>query len=99
MSLMKTISDDFSADATPNKNKLQVTFNIKAYPDGSTLPRILENFALRDLVPLHLKSDLIDGNLCICITVFPLKATEAEHLQLRMHNILHVFSVDMQTSD
>ncbi|MCR9213050.1 MAG: hypothetical protein NXI13_04990 [Proteobacteria bacterium] len=70
-------------------------FVIRADIEPSVLPRILENFALRNLTPLHLSAKQDNGELTIELTVEGLSNTEEAHLQLRLQNILPVNSVNL----
>ncbi|USG60538.1 hypothetical protein NBZ79_15335 [Sneathiella marina] len=79
-------------------NNLQsrpVRFYITAEIDPSVLPRILENFALRNLVPSHLQARRENDYLDVSLTVTGLSDQEAAHLELRLQNILPVQSVEM----
>jgi hypothetical protein len=70
-------------------------FVLTAESEPSALPRILENFALRNLVPDHLEVHKDGETLLIRLHVAGLDARESAHLQLRMENILPVISVEL----
>jgi len=73
-------------------------FTLRAAAEPSVLPRILENFALRNLVPQKLESRQAGGDLVVSLSVCGLDETESRHLQLRMLNIVPVYSVDLDHS-
>lgn len=75
-----------------------VRFDITAEIDPSTLPRILENFALRNFVPDQFQSTKVEGQLFISLTVTGLSDQEVAHLKLRMQNILPVRAVEVLQS-
>ncbi|MEH6527831.1 MAG: hypothetical protein V7723_17310 [Sneathiella sp.] len=72
-----------------------VCFTITAEIDPSTLPRILENFALRNLVPHKLQSTRIDDYLAVSVSISGLSVQEIAHLELRIQNILPVQTVNI----
>ena len=81
-----------------NSDDLQtrpVRYFVTTEIDPSALPRILENFALRNLVPTQLVAQRENDYLEVSLTVTGLTAQEASHLQLRLLNIIPVQNVDM----
>jgi len=81
-----------------NSDDLQtqpVRYFVTTEIDPSALPRILENFALRNLVPTQLVAHQENDYLEVSLTVTGLTTQEASHLQLRLLNILPVQSVHM----
>jgi acetolactate synthase regulatory subunit len=87
-----------SQESCVHYSHLPVQFKITAEIDPSALLRILENFALRNLVPDQLRSTTIGNQLVISVTVSGLSDQEVRHLTLRMQNILPVRSVEIGQS-
>jgi len=69
-------------------------FRIRSALDPSALPRILENFALRNLVPLSLSARQVQEEMVIELSVAGLSQREEAHLRLRLLNILPVTSIE-----
>jgi hypothetical protein len=85
------------ADETSSShNPVAVRFTIKATSEPSVLPRILESFALRNLVPENVSVSKKSNHLDIDLAVVGLSDLEARHLELRMQNILPVLSVGLE---
>lgn len=79
-----------------NDNCTAARYVISADIEPSVLPRILENFALRNLTPRHLTAHQDEDELTIEVTVGGLSRTEQTHLELRLQNILPVRSVCLE---
>ncbi|MEH6478134.1 MAG: hypothetical protein V7727_20745 [Sneathiella sp.] len=84
-----------TSDTSDNLQTRPVRYFVTAEIDPSALPRILENFALRNLVPTQLVAQRENDFLEVSLTVSGLTVQEASHLQLRLLNILPVQNVDM----
>lgn len=96
MPLMNTTLCYENETQIPRQNEQEIIFEITAFSEPSTLPRILENFALRNLVPHRIKSEKQGDQLHIAIAVHSLPVKEAKHLQLRMKNIMPVLTVGLK---
>ncbi len=73
-----------------------VTFHIEAVAEPSVIPRILENFALRNMVPEKVDIQKQDNMVFVKVMVDGLSDQIARHLELRMQNILPVSSVSLE---
>ncbi|GLQ05822.1 hypothetical protein [Sneathiella chinensis] len=76
--------------------QVEARFTIQAVSEPSALPRILENFALRNMVPTSFSSVQHNNELTVTIVAAPFAYSEAAHLQLRLQNILPVLSVAVE---
>ena len=75
-------------------------FNVRAEAEPQVVPRILELFALRSLVPTYFYGRLMDdGGLCIDISVSGLDIDQASHIAAQVQNIVLVASVIMEKND
>ncbi|TNE39271.1 MAG: hypothetical protein EP348_03710 [Alphaproteobacteria bacterium] len=83
-------SDD--APRTPDACR----FTLRAEAEPSALSRILENFALRNLVPDQLSARRDGEELVVSLTVAGLSDMESAHLEIRMMNILPVIEVTLE---
>ncbi len=99
MPLMNTKQSYENETLMPLIDKHEVIFAITAFSEPSTLPRILENFALRNLVPHEMKSEKQGEYLHISIAVHSLPVKEAKHLKLRMKNIMPVLAVELNITE
>jgi len=71
-------------------------YHLRAVREPSVLPRVLEMFALRDLIPYHVMCREVvgaDPELLIDVRVRGLEADHARHLAQRMRNIVPVQQV------
>jgi hypothetical protein len=71
-------------------------YHLRAMREPSVLPRVLEMFALRDLIPHHVMCREVAGDdpeLLIEVRVRGLEADHARHLAQRMRNIVPVKQV------
>ena len=66
---------------------------MRAEAEPSVLPRALEPFALRNLVPQSVSCRRERGGLRIDVTVAGLATREVEHLTLRLNQIVPVHTV------
>ena len=71
-------------------------FTIQSAIEPSVLSRIIENFALRNLVPENLLARRENGRLVISLTIAGLDPNVSDHLRSRMLNILPVVSVELE---
>ncbi|MCF8465890.1 MAG: hypothetical protein K9G33_00660 [Sneathiella sp.] len=71
-------------------------FTIQSAIEPSVLSRIVENFALRNLVPENLHARRENDHLVISLTIAGLDPNVSEHLRMRMQNILPVNSVELE---
>ncbi|SLN26709.1 hypothetical protein [Oceanibacterium hippocampi] len=69
------------------------TFLIRGQSEPGMLPRLLELFALRSVVPTRLEASAEVGTLAVRITVPCLGRNEIEHLRLRMAGQVSVETV------
>ncbi len=83
-------------ETSKSHDPVAARFKIKATSEPSVLPRILENFALRNLVPENVSVSKKSNHLDIDLTVVGLSDQEARHLELRMQNILPILSVGLE---
>lgn len=96
-----------SADFSPNPPSLNPTepayrFCVRAAVDPSVLSRVVELFALRDLVPHAVSSRLDDRRepeLRIDVDVCGLADNEAEHIARRIDQFMPVISVLLERDE
>lgn len=69
-----------AAESRPTDPTRSVTFAVLADSDPGTLPRVLELFAKRGLVPAALNSRLTDGALSIAVEVVGMVRAESNHV-------------------
>ncbi len=82
------------ACAMPTTDRTTTDFTIRATAEAQVMPRVLELFALRGLVPSRFHGRVMaDGRLQIDIAVGGLDAGQATHLAARLRNIILVESV------
>jgi len=93
LTLLHSSTPEPCAFPSPNLAHFVITSEI----EPSALPRILENFALRNLTPHHMEVQQGGDQLHISLSVAGLTTQERDHLHLRLLNILPVLSVDLQT--
>lgn len=68
-------------------------FSVFAAPEACVMPRVLEFFAKRGLVPTRFHSDVIDGGaegLVIDVHVDDLAAETAEHIAACLREVVYV---------
>ena len=71
-------------------------YHLRALREPSVLPRVLEMFALRDLIPHHVACWEDDGGLVVDVHVRGLETQHARHLAQRMRNIVPVSQVALE---
>ena len=82
------------ACAMPTTDRTTTDFTIRATAEAQVMPRVLELFALRSLVPSRFHGQVMaDGRLQIDIAVGGLDVGQATHLAARLRNIILVESV------
>jgi acetolactate synthase small subunit len=65
-------------------------FSVFAAPEAGVMPRVLELFAKRNLVPSRFHSAVEGADLSIDIQVCGLEADTAEHIARCLRNIVYV---------
>lgn len=70
-------------------------FSVFAAPEASVMPRVLELFAKRGLLPTRFHGAVAGDDLSIDIQVGDLAADTAEHIAACLRNIVHVERVLM----
>lgn len=65
-------------------------FSVFATPEAGVMPRVLELFAKRNLVPSRFHGAVEGADLSIDIQVSGLEADTAEHIAQCLRNIVHV---------
>ena len=68
-------------------------FTVRAEAEPSVLPRVLEPFVLRNLVPLAVHCRRERAGLRIDVTVAGLEVREVEHLTRRLNQLVPVLTV------
>jgi acetolactate synthase regulatory subunit len=68
-------------------------FSIQATAEPSVMPRILELFAKRGLIPCRWHSDLAIAELCIDLQVDGLSRQQVDHVAASIRNMVAVTSV------
>ncbi len=68
-------------------------FSLRSEIEPSVLPRVLEPFALRNLVPYSVNCRQERGALAIEIVVAGLEMSDIEHLTLRLSQIVPIRTV------
>ena len=76
-------------------------FSLRARLEPSVFSRVVEMFTLRGMIPQHVSCRRVAGaygeeELHIQVTVADLDAPTADHLVLRMSNIMPVLEVKLQ---
>ncbi len=69
-------------------------FRITAEIETSVLPRLLNQFALRGLIPADLRAWIADDRLHVDLSVAGLSGRECDHLVQRLGVLVPVCSVD-----
>ncbi len=72
---------------------LTAQFTVQAEAEPSVLPRVLEPFALRNLVPLAVHCRRTRSGMRIEVTVAGLEPNVVEHLTLRLSQLVPVETV------
>ena len=65
-------------------------FSVFASPDASVMPRVLEMFAKRGLVPSRFYASAAGSDLSIDVQVDDLEPDTAEHIAACLRNVVHV---------
>jgi hypothetical protein len=74
----------------------QASYAATATPDPGMLIRILNLFALRDLVPLRVRSRTLGNHLQVTVDVQDLAEAEAQLIAARMRALVGVSSVRLE---
>ncbi|MBP2293527.1 hypothetical protein [Azospirillum rugosum] len=69
-----------AAESRPTDPNRCVAFTVEADADPGTLPRVLELFAKRGLVPLSLTSQLLGDRLTVGVEVVGMVQAESNHV-------------------
>jgi hypothetical protein len=75
--------------------KLLIWFRIRAHAEPQTLPRVLNFFAQRDLLPLEIHSVLQGSWLAITVTVANMPFEVAEIIAEKLRQTVLVTSVEL----
>jgi acetolactate synthase small subunit len=65
-------------------------FSVFAAPEPGVMPRVLELFAKRGLVPLRFHGDLVDDGLVVDVHVDGLTPESAEHVAACLRDLVDV---------
>jgi len=65
-------------------------FSVFATPDASVMPRVLELFAKRGLVPSRFHASVTGRDLSIDLQIGDLEPGTAEHIAACLRNVVHV---------
>jgi hypothetical protein len=94
-----------SETETPPQVAVDFHYHLRAQREPSVLPRVLEMFALRDLIPHHVicrevveTGAGVEAELLIDVRVRGLEVDHAQHLAQRMRNIVPVQQVALELS-
>ena len=79
-----------------SENRSTAIFRVRAAAEPQAMPRLLELFALRSLVPERWHAERAGAELHILIEVPGLRPMEGEHLAARMRQLVPVRRVLMQ---
>ncbi len=71
----------------------KVTFSVRAAAEPQAMPRLLELFALRSLVPSRWRAETSGAELRVDIEIAELDRDTAEHLAARMRQMVTVHNV------
>ena len=74
----------------------QASYEATAEPDPGMLIRILNLFALRDHVPVRVRSRTLGNRLQVCVDVYGLPETEAELIAAKMRALVGVSAVRLE---
>ncbi len=78
----------------PTPDRSTTDFTIRAEAEPQVMPRVLELFALRGLVPYRFEGRAVaGGGLRVDVSVAALSDVQANHLAARLRNIVLVESV------
>ena len=88
-----------AAESRPTDPNRLVRFAVRADADPGTLPRVLELFAKRGLVPLSLNSRLLGGEVAVEIEVTGMVAAESNHVGNCLRQIPMVLAVTVSERD
>ena len=75
------------AESRPTDPNRCVAFAVEADADPGTLPRVLELFAKRGLVPLSLTSRLLGDRVAVKVEVVGMVRAESNHVGNRLRQI------------
>ena len=82
-----------AAESRPTDPNRLVRFALRADADPGTLPRVLELFAKRGLVPLSLSSRLLGDELAVEVETSGMVAAESNHVGNCLRQIPMVLTV------
>lgn len=82
-----------AAESRPTDPNRLVRFAVRADADPGTLPRVLELFAKRGLVPLSLSSRLLGETLTVEVEVTGMVTAESSHVGNCLRQIPMVLTV------
>ncbi|MDQ2104389.1 hypothetical protein [Azospirillum isscasi] len=82
-----------AAESRPSDPNRLVRFAVRADADPGTLPRVLELFAKRGLVPLSLNGRLLGDELTVEVEVSGMVAAESNHVGNCLRQIPMVLAV------
>jgi len=88
---MKTLSE--AAAAALSTETYRTRFSLRSEVEPSVLPRVLEPFALRNLVPESVNCRRERGAMAIEVVVAGLGIADIEHLTLRLSQIVPIRTV------
>ena len=71
----------------------KASFSVRAAAEPQAMPRLLELFALRSLVPSRWRAETLGAELHVHIEVAELDRAAAEHLAARMRQMVAVHKV------
>lgn len=99
---MSSLWFNASADLKPDRHPdLAYRYTVRAVADPSVLSRVVELFALRDLIPTHVECRLLGvqaPELRVDVSVAGLEPAQADHLAVRMRQFPMVLNVLMEQS-
>ncbi|HYE50408.1 MAG TPA: hypothetical protein VEB20_12520 [Azospirillaceae bacterium] len=84
-----------AAETRPVDPDSRFCFAVLADPDPGALPRLMELFAKRWLVPTSVQSRLVEGELAVDLQVPGLARAEGDHIARQMRTIPFVRQVLM----
>lgn len=76
--------------ATDPRSTPTYCFSVFAAPDASVMPRVLELFAKRGLVPARFDAAVSGPDLSIDVQIDGLEADTASHIAACLRNVIHV---------
>ncbi|MDP6872928.1 MAG: hypothetical protein QF521_05325 [Alphaproteobacteria bacterium] len=106
MSVQCEETNDQSSDAAPRSAAEIHYFQIQSEPEASALSRVLELFALRDMIPgevtckhMHDGDAGRGGSLHIHIAIADMPPHQAANIAARMRNIIPVTRVVLEPAE